>query len=159
MALSNFSWVIPHKLAGSDMPGSGNGNEETLQSDIAFLANQGIKLLVSLERPYGSVEKICSDNGIIWRFFSVADFGIPLNVSSFSSLVEECVQSVTSGAAVCAHCRAGIGRTGLLLGCIIGKYFHLDGHQAIAAVRQARSAIETQEQESFICSFLNEYET
>ena len=158
MALSNFSWVIPGKLAGSDMPGDGSGNVGILAEDIGFLASQGIGMIVSLERPAGPIAEVCADAGIIWRLFPVVDFGVPAINSEFTAFIAACIQSFTSGTAVCVHCRAGIGRTGLIISCILGTYLHLDGEKAVAAVREVRSAIETVEQKRFIISFLSEYE-
>jgi protein-tyrosine phosphatase len=58
---------------------------------------------------------------------------------------------------VCVHCFAGIGRTGLVLCCTVGRYLRLPGSRAIATVRGLRSALETREQESFVELYLDRY--
>ena len=158
MAFSNFSWVIPGKLAGSDLPGGGVRSAVALRHDVEFLAAEGIRLLVSLEKPEGPVEKICSENGMLWRFFSIPDFGIPENNGRFSALIDECVLAFTSGTPVCVHCRAGVGRTGLVLACVVGAYLHLGAQRAVATVRASRNAVENDGQHRFISAFLEAYE-
>ncbi|XP_071861461.1 cell division cycle protein 14 isoform X1 [Bombus fervidus] len=40
--------------------------------------------------------------------------------------------------AVAVHCRAGLGRTGSLIGCYIMKHYHLTAHETIAWIRICR---------------------
>jgi protein-tyrosine phosphatase len=56
---------------------------------------------------------------------------------------------------VCVHCHAGIGRTGLVLACAIGRYLALSSEKAIAVVRRVRLSIETVVPEDFIKEFLD----
>jgi protein-tyrosine phosphatase len=153
MALKNFSWIIPGKLAGSDIPG-----RQSLRNDLENLYADGVRCLVSLEKPPGMVEAIASELAIEWHFFPVPDFGIPQNSSEFSTLIDFIIKTFESGKPVCVHCHAGVGRTGLVLSCVVGKCFSLNATKAIAAVRKTRAAIDTQEQEQFVSSYLNDYE-
>lgn len=153
MALNNFSWVIPRKLAGSDLPG-GCGTKDGLREDVSFLASEGVRVLVSLARPAVPLAKACAEAAIEWRCFPIPDFGVPSGDGSFCRLVDECVGFICADRAVCIHCHAGIGRTGMVLSCIVGVYFHLDAQKAVAAVRAVRQAVETREQCSFITGFL-----
>lgn len=153
MSLKNFSWVVPSKLSGSSIPKC-SGDE----SDIEWLADQGVKTLVSLTLPQGPVEEICSRSGLAWIYFPIPDFGVPQDLEKFSTLVDDLVVKIQNEKPVCVHCHAGIGRTGLVLSCVLGKLFSISSWSAISAVRKIRPAIETSEQEHFIQQFLRNYE-
>lgn len=155
MEIGNFSWVIPGKLAGCSMPGL---RENSIGDDIRLLSEQGIRVLVSLEHPGSAIADLCSSFGIEWIFFGIPDFDIPSDEVAFSTLVQTCTNAIIMEKPVCVHCRAGIGRTGLVLSCIVGVYFQLSGEMALAAVRQTRNAVESSEQHSFISTFLSDYE-
>src|SRR5512133_79903 len=158
MSLINFSWVIPGKLAGSSMPGSNSGDALLLQEDIGQLADAGIKHLFSLELPDKSLTLLCKKAGIQWLYFYIPDFGIPDSVDEFNGMIDRLLQSIEQGDTVCVHCRAGIGRTGMVLTCAVGKLYMLGYKKAIDTVRRTRKAVETQEQETFIKQYLSEYE-
>lgn len=155
MEIGNFSWVIPGKLAGCSMPGLG---ENSIDDDIRLLSENGIKVLVSLEHPGNDIAGLCDGFDIEWIFFNIPDFDIPSDEAAFSELVQTCNNAIMMEKPVCVHCRAGIGRTGLVLSCIIGAYLQLSGEMALTTVRQTRNAVETGEQRSFISTFLSDYE-
>jgi len=154
MSAANFSWVIQSKLCGSAMPECGSGRD-----DVSWLAEQGVNTLVSLDKPNLTVEQRCSELEITWLYHPIPDFGLPPDQSKFLALIDGIVETMTLEKGVCVHCRAGIGRTGLVLACAVGKYLSLPSHKALAAVRKARSAVETPQQEEFIREFLYEYES
>lgn len=146
MALENFSWVIPDKLAGCAFPGGGSTNTDHLRSDLRELYDHGVRILVSLERTPKGFAARCREEQLEQWPLALPDFGTPPDLDAFESLVMRICEALKSNLAVCVHCRAGIGRTGMLLACVMGRYFLLDGQQAIAAVRTIRSAVETPEQ-------------
>ncbi len=158
MALSNFSWLIPGQLAGSDIPGHGSNEINCIYDDIRELSSYGIKHLISLHSLPMPIDDICKEMGIEWKYFPIPDFSIPMDQMKFSVLVNAIVDKLKQNESVCIHCLAGIGRTGMVLSCVVGRWFTLDGKKAIDAVRRARNAIETDEQSKFVISFLGEYE-
>jgi protein-tyrosine phosphatase len=116
-----------------------------------------VSTIVSLTKPSGAVQKKCSELELTWLYHPIPDFEAPLSLNDFSLLIDEIVETMNLQKGVCVHCRAGIGRTGLVLACAVGKYLSLPFQQAISTVRRARPAVETAEQEEFIKEFLREY--
>jgi hypothetical protein len=156
MPIFNFSWVIPGKLAGSAMPGGPPGAASgSIVHDLSALRKEGILMLVSLHHMPPIIGEQCKKLGIEWAYFPIKDFSIPTNTDRFTLLVDKIILSFKKDKPVCVHCQAGIGRTGMVLACILGRYLGIDGKKALAAIRKARDkgAVETKEQEEFIRKF------
>jgi len=151
LSVGNFSWVIPGKLAGCSLPHFVPGESD----DAAWLAAQGVDVLVSFVRPEGDPAGECSRNGIEWIYYPVADYGVPSDEDDFRALIDRALAAVEEGRGVCFHCYAGIGRTGMALACAMGKHLAINSEQAITAVRKCRASIETQSQEEFTRRFLD----
>jgi len=152
MSAGNFSWVIQGKLCGSALPECNKGRD-----DVSWLAGQGVSTIVSLMKPSGAVQKKCSELKLTWLYHPITDFGAPSSINDFSLMIDEIIETMNREKGVCVHCHAGIGRTGLVLACVIGKYLSLPFQKALSTVRRARPAVETPEQEEFIKQFLSEY--
>ena len=78
----------------------------------------------------------CHAEGLAFTNFAIPDFGRP-DPSAFSALVARVAGDLESGRGVAVHCRAGIGRAGMLACCVL-KHFGQSGEEAIARVSQAR---------------------
>jgi protein-tyrosine phosphatase len=151
----NFSWVIEGLLAGSALPGSGwLGQGGTLRADLADLDDRGVRALVSLIDVPPDLPRFCRKLGIEWISHPIENFSVPKDLPAFDLLVEGLLARMGAGLAVCVHCFAGIGRTGLVLACVVGRYRRLDPAAAIRAVRSIRPALETSEQEHFVSRYL-----
>jgi hypothetical protein len=159
--IDNFSWVIRGKLAGSAIPDEAYGgrtaffNKGTIATDLADLYGRGIRCLVSLTARAADLDPHCRAAGLDWHYYPITDFGIPDSIDSFDNLITSIIDSMNRNRPVCVHCFAGIGRTGLVLCCAVGKYLQLPAARAIATVRKVRSALETREQESFVRRYLD----
>jgi hypothetical protein len=160
--IDNFSWVIRDKLAGSAIPDEAYsartalpGSGVTLAADLVDLYGRGIRCLVSLTDRAEDLGPLCRVAGLDWHYYPISDFGIPDSIYSFDKLITNIIDSMDRSRPVCVHCFAGIGRTGLVLCCAVGRYLQLPADQAIATVRKIRSALETREQESFVRRYLD----
>ena len=160
--IGNFSWVIRDKLAGSAIPDEAYGGRNALfgsggavSTDLADLYGRGIRCLVSLTDRAEDLGPHCRAAGLNWHYYPIADFGIPHSIDSFDNLITAIIDSMNRDQPVCVHCFAGVGRTGLVLCCTVGRYLQLPAAQAIVRVRKIRSALETREQESFVRLYLD----
>ncbi len=145
-----FSWVIPGLLAGTSLPGSGGDPS----SDLAELARLGVYRLVSLTDQASGFAEACRKANLRWEYFPIEEFDVPSDPEAFARLVRRLLADLKAGRPVCAHCFAGVGRTGLLLSCLLGRFLGLGPEQAIRRVRAARPALETPDQELFVRRFL-----
>jgi atypical dual specificity phosphatase len=149
----NFSWVIPGRLAGLSQPGLGGG----LARQLAQLRALGVDCLVSLTDTAADFGPACAAAGLSWEYFPIPEFDIPEDPAAFHRLVERLLARLAADQIVAAHCWAGVGRTGLLLACLLGRLERLPGEEAIRRLRLLRPALETPEQEQFVRRYLQEH--
>lgn len=114
--------VEPFRLALMARPRGG----EWLSDEVVRWSDAGVDTVVSLleshevrELDLAAERTLCANQGIEFRSFPVPDRGIPADRGEFIGLVRELHAEMLEGNAVAIHCRAGIGRTALLAGCLL----------------------------------------
>jgi protein-tyrosine phosphatase len=102
---------------------------EWLADEIAGYQRFGIQTVVSLleehearELDLADEQSLCRAANLQFISFPIADRGVPRNVVEFTKLVESIALRLRSGDSVAIHCRAGIGRSGLVGACVLGTY-------------------------------------
>jgi protein-tyrosine phosphatase len=133
-------------------------SDRNTESDLRELHARGVRYLVSLQQMSLRFGDQCRAAGIEWIAYPIMDFEVPGNRATFSDLVDRLVTQINDNNPVCVHCRAGVGRTGMVLACIVGRMLGLDADAAIAFVRKSRSAMDTGEQIEFVHDFLRPVE-
>lgn len=130
---------------------------EWLNEDIHHYSEIGINRIVSLltsneekELDLLKEEKTCHLYGIAYDSFPIEDRGLP-EKEKFKLLVISVMQSLQQGQNVTTHCRAGIGRAGLL-SCFILQELDFSPREAVETVSTSRGVAvpDTEEQLDFI---------
>lgn len=146
--LLNFTFVLPHRLAGMARP----GDIDPLQSDLEFLYREGIRAVTSLTIEPLDTEVVASV-GMAYLHLPVQDFTAPTieQVDRFIEFAETMIN--VEDRPVSVHCGAGCGRTGTMLACYLVKE-GLTAPAALASVRDLRpGSVETPGQEAIIFQY------
>lgn len=133
---------------------------DRLSTDIRAFRDLGVDQMISLLEPaearslsLSGEGNACAAYGIDYLNFPIADLNLP-DPDRFDILVRHVIRLLNSGKRVAVHCRAGIGRSGMLTSCVVANYIG-SGSEAIAHVSKARGALipDTEAQRDFILDF------
>lgn len=130
MSLDELRWIMevePHRLAISPRPRGG----QWLAGDIEAWRAAGVDSVISLldgveERDLELEEEalLCRASGIEFISFPIRDRGVPTSPDATASLIDWVVSDLRRGLGVAIHCRLGIGRSGLIAGCVLRALGH-----------------------------------
>jgi ADP-ribosylglycohydrolase len=164
--LANSYWVRPGQLLAGEYPLTRNDAESAMRLQDLLLA--GITCFINLTGPdelpiyEGRLPPRFGGKPVMHQRFAITDHGVPTSVQQMTTILDAIDAALSSGAGVYVHCRAGIGRTGTVMGCHLVRQGY-SGAQAIEALNvlwqsSARSrdwpnVPETDDQENFILRF------
>ena len=136
---------------------------EWLEDDIAHYKMKGITDVVSLlrndeiaELNLLDEERFCTNANIGFTRLPIRDRGLP-DLNLLKQLALKLAEILKNEASLAIHCRAGIGRAGLLSCCILQE-LGMDAEEAIKSVSNARGVIvpDTNEQREFILNYMKQ---
>ncbi|MEP5760479.1 MAG: dual specificity protein phosphatase family protein [Litoreibacter sp.] len=136
---------------------------EWLQEDLEYYRFMGADTIISMleaeeisELSLQKEDVVCADNKLDFINFPIMDRGLP-DRDSFKVLVRTVTKRLRKNEGVAIHCRAGIGRSGMLVCCALAELIG-SAENAIEFVTQARGVEvpDTQEQREFIFSIVKD---
>lgn len=145
-----FVWLIGGKVAGTPFPGL----LRSVHQDLQALRNAGITRLISLtETPFDAA--LAANYDIQCTAVPMPDMQAP-SLEDAWFLCHEMDHYLQNGEAVAVHCKAGLGRTGTVLGLywVWLQAGQVSGEAAMRYVRQQEAGmIQSLEQENFLKNF------
>jgi len=143
-------------LAVMARPRSGEWIDEEFQGISDFGINQIVSLLGNSESfALGLKDERCltESNGMTFLSFPIRDCCLPSSIEKFIELTKRLHQEITQGENTVIHCRAGIGRTGIVAAGILlhGGFTAEDAFEKISEKRKVQVP-DTQEQKEWIIS-------
>ena len=168
--LDGAYWADPGRLLAGPYPGEYDAAHT--RRNMSGLLRAGIRTIVSLmqareERPDGQgeaayvpvLETVASQLGVEckWSRYEIHDMSVP-DVARMDEIQAAIDESLARGRPVYAHCWAGRGRTGTVVGAYLirrGLATHDDFVDVISALRpgDVRPAPETAEQIAFVRAY------
>lgn len=118
--LANSYWVIEARLLGGEHPAAATLTETTQR--LKRLRESGIDSFIDLTEPGEQPEyRRLLQRRVQYLRFPIVDTGVPRTIDQMQELLDALRSSLAGGRKVYVHCRAGIGRTGLVMGCFLAE--------------------------------------
>ena len=118
--LPNTYWVIPARVLAGEHPASADPAES--RARLERLHEAGIDTFIDLtetgEMP--AYRHLLPKDAQYLRS-PIVDTRVPNNISQTRELLAGIRAGLNSGRGIYVHCRAGIGRTGLIIGCFLAE--------------------------------------
>ena len=156
--LPNTYWVLPGRLLAGEYPGG--ATPEMTRERLSRLLEAGVDCFLDLTRPQEIAPYDASlPPQVDYLRCPVVDHAIPSDPRAMTEILGCLLGALREGRVVYLHCRAGIGRTGMVVGCLLIEQ-GFAGEEALAELNRlwrqsARSAHwpmvpETDEQVDYV---------
>jgi protein-tyrosine phosphatase len=153
-------WIetqLPGRLGIVPRPRAG----DWLVDEIAGWKAVGVDLVVSLLEPEEVAElglrseaDLCSEHTIEFVSFPVSDRGVPPSRPAAMALARLLASRISEGETAAVHCRAGIGRSSVIIACAL-ICLDMDADRAFDTIARARGVDvpDTEEQRAWVKAF------
>ena len=157
MNITNIPYGLPSQIYRTAMP----SKYCNIRNATADLKTHKIAVVIILCKEDecrlnfgGDLKKFYEDAGARVRFYPIPDFGVT-NEKDINEIIDNIILESHQGNNILIHCRAGIGRTGMVLACLAKKVFNITGKEAVEWVRKyVIGAVETDVQHKLVKAFL-----
>ena len=135
---------------------------EWIEDEFIGLKHLGVSKVVSLlefseqiEVGLSAEKELCEQHNIEYENFPIPDRGLP-NTGAANKFVSKLAKEISEGKHIVIHCRAGIGRTGIIAGGVLVK-LGIAPKEALALISKARGVQvpDTEEQEMWLCTSIS----
>jgi protein-tyrosine phosphatase len=136
---------------------------EWIEDEFVGIANEGINSIVSLLEFHESYElglqnekQLAEKNGMEFLSFPLQDRGLPNSVNKFKIFTKDLYHQIAGGKNIVIHCRAGIGRTGVVAAGVL-LHCGFEPHEAFKHISEKRGVQvpDTEEQVNWIVTNYN----
>ena len=116
--LPNTYWVIPGRVLAGEHPAGADTTAS--RARLARLRAAGIDAFVDLtEKGEMPAYRHLLPRGTQYLRSAIVDTRVPNNIAQTRELLSSIRTALDRGRSIYIHCRAGIGRTGLIVGCFL----------------------------------------
>lgn len=146
-----LNWIIPKKVLAFSAPSPDKkikGDAMTPEDYAHLFKSIGINTVIRLNKEHYDSSKIIQQ-GIDFHDLYFLDGSVPSEpiIEQFLSLISDPKSTIA------VHCKAGLGRTGTLIGCYAIKTFGFTGPEIIGWERICRPGSVLGPQQYFLCEF------
>jgi dolichol-phosphate mannosyltransferase len=127
--LPNSYWVVPGRLLAGEYPFG--ADDADARARLARLEQAGVDYFVDLTHDYEQpgYRHLLPARSTHVRS-AIADTWVPNDAAQMRQILSDIRAALSAGRCVYVHCRAGIGRTGLVIGCFLAEE-ELSGKSAL----------------------------
>ena len=118
--LPNSYWVVPGRLLAGEYPFG--ADDADARARLARLDQAGVDYFVDLTHEYEQpgYRHLLPARSTHVRS-AIADTWVPNDTAQMRQILSDIRAALSAGRCVYVHCRAGIGRTGLVIGCFLAE--------------------------------------
>ena len=118
--LPNSYWVIPGRLLAGEYPIGGDYTDA--RARLAVFREAGVNHFIDLTEP-GELPAYRHLLPVHTKYIGspIADTGLPKSPAQTLDVLKEIRAALDRKRRIYLHCRAGIGRTGLIVGCYLAE--------------------------------------
>ena len=132
--LPNSYWVLPGRLLAGEYPGG--LTPELTRERLSRLLQAGIDCFLDLTQPHEIAPYDASlPANVDYLRCAILDHGTPRDPGMMTQIMQCLRGALREGRVVYLHCRAGIGRTGMVAGCLLAEQ-GLSGEEALAEINR-----------------------